>query len=89
MAWNIPLVSLAQLSWLCCILASCPPWAYSLARQTAEGESLDAVQVVCSNSQKAGALPTLFLVTNPKHSTVSAAMKTINAILYNGLEVKH
>lgn len=40
-------------------------------------ESFDTVQVLCKNSQNTGALSTLFLSQNPKHSTLQAAINKL------------
>jgi len=79
--WNIPLVSSGQLSWLCPLPTAYSPPAYSLRRwRGVEGKSLDAVQALLSNSQNINVLPTLFLATDCKHSTILAATKKVDSI---------
>lgn len=48
MVWNIPWVSLGQLSWQCPLPAPCPPPAHSLGEQHEKWEGLDAAKTsVC------------------------------------------
>lgn len=60
MGWNIPVVYLGQLSWLCALLMSCPPQVYWLGGTEWERESLDAVQALFSNDQNTTVLSALF-----------------------------
>jgi len=49
MLWNIPLINLGQLSWLC-----------PLPARVGKTEDRDTVQALFSNSQNTGVLPILF-----------------------------
>ena len=71
--WNIPLVSLGQRSWLCPLSTSCPPL----------GEEARAPQCCAGAVQqqpKHRCVINTVLGTNPKHSTIQAAMRKVNSI---------
>ena len=68
MVWNISLVSLDQLSWLCSLSTSFPPPTYSLeGRRVRNIEGLDTGQTWMSNSQDTGVLEALNFLSSHQH----------------------
>lgn len=70
MVWNIPSSSLGQLSQLCALSTSCPPPVYSLWRNGGAEWGKDTHWCVINTVS----------ATDPKHSTMWAAMNKVNSI---------
>lgn len=77
MAWDILLVSLSQLSWLCTLPAYCVLLTHLLGgADLEEKERLDTVQVLIHHSQ----VCYKHLVTKSKHSTTRKKIMSITAV---------
>jgi len=72
--WDIPLASWSQLSWLCPL-----PDYYLHSDRVRKSKSLSHIQTLSRTDQNTGILLTVSN-KNPKHSSIWAAMKTINSI---------
>lgn len=68
MVWNIPLVSLGQLSWLCPLPRFCPP--HLLVVVMVMLDSCEAVWALLLGQPKHWGVINSFLATDAKHSTV-------------------
>jgi len=80
MVWNIPLVSLGGLSWLCILPNSCPPPALLIGSQGA-GRLRDRKSWCCARTvqqqPKHCCIINTILTTNTKHSTTLAVVQKL------------